>query len=278
MYHLSVFFIFVTASGSFCPSVNLLPFLCLIHFDSQVFQHPSWSVWVRQGTVLSASASSQPAGPPHRQRNWRCNTAPLGKRRRDQQERWRKDREWYRRKGGREERGSGDHRCTSRWGVAHDDHHNWKPATPPPLWQTKYRSRESKSATSSHLLALLVALPLAQPPSIWLALRHRTASSSPSSLPLKLPCRRFTFFHFSAPPQPRAQRQRASPRLQPPGPTNRQYLPTTAPPHPAYGSGVRQGWRERSSSGVQVPWARERVPQVLLTGKISRNSRNIPLY
>lgn len=70
---LSVFFIFVTTSGSFCPSVNLslqtLPvsssLFCLFLFDLQVFQHPPRSVWVRQSPVLSASASSQPAGSPH---------------------------------------------------------------------------------------------------------------------------------------------------------------------------------------------------------------------
>lgn len=46
-----------------------LPSFCPLLVDSQVFQHPSRSVWVWQSPLLPASAPSQPAGSPHRQQH-----------------------------------------------------------------------------------------------------------------------------------------------------------------------------------------------------------------
>ncbi len=67
---LSFFFLYLFhrlwLSLSICKSSLLnTPFLYLFLIFLQVLQHSSRSVWLREGPVLSPSASPQPAGSPH---------------------------------------------------------------------------------------------------------------------------------------------------------------------------------------------------------------------
>lgn len=235
-------------------------------FDSQVFHHPSGSVWIWKSSLLVTFAPPQSSDSPHCQRHWCCNSTTCQWRWcRYQQETGRGEREGCRRHGGSEEKGeqAGEHRVTSCWGGALDDQHNWQP-TPPHRVQTRERESPILSLLLAHLFTISI-----QPPPLWLALCYRSTSPRFSSLAPQLPCYCFTVLLLSPPLQLSTQRQGASPGLHPPNPTSQQRLPTAEHPHPTPGSRISQGGRKRSSSAVQMLWAREGVPQVLLTGNTS---------